>query len=232
MAKRFTDTEKWKKPFIKELPTEYKLFWIYLLDDCDMAGIWHLDFEVAELRLGTKLSEKKALGFFSERIVVFDNGSKWFIPDFIKFQYIELSENNRAHKSVIATLKKYQLLENKPLESPFEGAKDKDKDKYKEKDKDKEEPPFFFITPPKPTIPTKEEVHEYFVRNGSTQELSLRFFNYYDGTGWMKGSSAIVKWTAMANTWIANPLAAEKLARIPANNNLKSASDLLKERGL
>ena len=39
MAKRFTDTDKWKKGFIRNLPTKYKLLWLYILDDCNHAGV-------------------------------------------------------------------------------------------------------------------------------------------------------------------------------------------------
>lgn len=136
MAKRFTDTDKWKKSFIKGLPTEYKLFWLYLLDECDHAGIWHVEFELAEVRLGVKLSKEKVRGFFKERIFEFDNGSKWFIPDFVTFQYGDLTGKNRAHNSVIQQLKKYNLLnEGKVHISPLQGAKDKEQDKDKDKDK-------------------------------------------------------------------------------------------------
>ena len=133
MAKRMTDTDKWKKPFIKSLPTEYKLFWLYLLDDCDHAGIWQVELEVANTRLGLHLSQKKILGFLAERIVEFDNGTKWFLPDFVSFQYGKLNPLNRAHLSVVSQLDKYELLKYLPekikgLGSPLQGAKDKDKD--------------------------------------------------------------------------------------------------------
>lgn len=123
MSKRMTDTDKWKKPFIKSLPLEYKMFWLYLLDDCDHAGLWHADFEVAELRLGTKLSQKKAEGLFSEKVVLLDNGAKWFIPDFITFQYGEFNEANKMYKSIIPVLKKYNLI---PHLSPIYGVKVKE----------------------------------------------------------------------------------------------------------
>ena len=38
MAKRFTDNEKWKNQFFKGLSTVNKLFFLYILDDCDHAG--------------------------------------------------------------------------------------------------------------------------------------------------------------------------------------------------
>ena len=110
MAKRFTDTDKWKKGFFKSIPLEYKLFWLYILDDCDHAGIWYVDFEIAEIRLGTKLSKEKARGFFAGRVVEFDSGTKWFIPDFIGFQYGNLTEKNKMSKPVFSLLSKYSLM--------------------------------------------------------------------------------------------------------------------------
>jgi hypothetical protein len=123
MAKRFTDSEKWKKPFIKKLPMQYKLLWFYLLDDCNHAGVWQVDLEIASLRIGYKLNLKDSITALNDKIKVFDNGEKWFIKDFIEFQYGELNEKNRAHKSVISVLTKYNLLSlNKPLTSPLQGA--------------------------------------------------------------------------------------------------------------
>jgi hypothetical protein len=136
MAKRLSDTDKWKKPFFKSLPTEYKLFWLYLLDDCDHAGVWHVDIEVAELRLGTKLSLQKAQGYFSKNIVVLDGGTKWFIPDFISFQYGAFNEDNKMFKSILPVLNKYDLI---PLLSPIYGVKVKEKEMVQVTVKDTED---------------------------------------------------------------------------------------------
>lgn len=141
MAKRFSDTDKWKKPFIRSMPTAYKLLWIYILDECDHAGIWQVDIPVAELKIGEKIELHKAIKFFDGKITQISGGEKWFIPDFIDFQYGgNLNPANRVHESVIKLLNKYSLLdsENKVLPSPLQGAKDKDKDKDKEQDKDKD----------------------------------------------------------------------------------------------
>lgn len=131
MAKRFTDTDKWKKSFMKSLPVEYKLFWLYLLDDCNHAGIWHVELEVAQARLGIQLSPQKIRGFFKERIVEFDSGTKWFIPDFITFQYGSLKAGNNTHNSVLQELNKYGL-EGLPRGSRAPMDKDTDKDMDKE----------------------------------------------------------------------------------------------------
>lgn len=139
MAKRFTDTNKYKKPFIRGLQGAYKVLWDYLYHDCDHAGIWIVDFEIAQIYVGADLpiNKKDALKFFNEsekRIIEIDNYKKWFIPSFIKFQYGELKDTNRAHLSVI------NILKDKGLISSLQGAKDKEKDKEldKVKEKDKE----------------------------------------------------------------------------------------------
>lgn len=149
MAKRFTDTNKYKKSFIRGLPGAYKLLWDYLYHDCDHAGVWIVDMEIAQKYIGDDMpvSKKLALDLFNEdelRVIELDGGKKWFIPSFIEFQYGKLSEKNRAHLSVISILKKFDLLNDdltikiqiKPLTSPLQGAMDKDMDKDKEKDKE------------------------------------------------------------------------------------------------
>jgi len=140
MAKRFTDTDKWKKKFIRGLNSPYKLLWFYILDDCDHAGIWHVDIDVAKIKIGAVIDEKIAVQKFAGKILPFDNNEKWFIPDFIHFQYGELRENNRAHLSVINLLNKYELTKylegaSMGLVSPLEGGKDKEQDKDMVKDK-------------------------------------------------------------------------------------------------
>lgn len=126
-----TDTDKWKKPFLRGLDAPCKLLWFYICDDCDHAGIWHVDLQVAEIRTGEKLEEANTIKMLGEKIVVFDDGKKWFIPSFIEFQYPNgLNSGNKVHDSVIQILNKYDLIDdqNKPLLSPLQRAKYKDKD--------------------------------------------------------------------------------------------------------
>lgn len=148
MSKRFTDTEKWKKPFIRNLSAPYKLLWLYICDDCDHAGIWQVDIDVARIRIGEDINEQDAIKFFDDKIIKIDNGNKWFIPSFIDFQYPSgLNPDNKAHGGIIKMLLKYKLIDDefKPLNSPLQGDKDMVKDKVMDKDKVKEEIelPFF-----------------------------------------------------------------------------------------
>ena len=135
MAKRFIDTNIFRKDFVRGLDAPYKLLWIYILNECDHAGLWDVEMDVAQARLKLPdITEKSALAQFGEKVVVV--GNKWFIRDFIEFQYGELNPANRAHNSVIQILKKYNLDINKPLTSPLQGCKDMDKEQDKEKDKE------------------------------------------------------------------------------------------------
>src|SRR3972149_11639439 len=137
MSKRFTDTEKYKKKFIRELPGAYKLFWDYLYHDCSFAGIWYVDFEVAQIRIGKDMPKDKeeAIKLFNKHeqpIIILNGGSKWFIKAFILFQYGELNSNNKLHLGVSRELEKEGVFI--PLKYPFEGAKDKGKGKDKDKE--------------------------------------------------------------------------------------------------
>lgn len=147
MAKRFTDRNKWTDPFLRGLQGPYKLLWLYLKDECDHAGIWAVDMEVAAIRIGCQdITLDAAMRLFKGKIIIIDNGNKWFLPEFIEEQYGELNPQNRVHDSVLKLLKKYGLekksgsefIQNKPHVSPLQGAKYKDKDKEKEKDKAKD----------------------------------------------------------------------------------------------
>jgi len=191
MSKRFTDTNKYKKPFFRGLKGAYKLLWDYLYHDCDHAGIWQKDFEIAQIYLGKDMpvNEADAIMQFRDKIIPFDNGTKWFIPSFIEFQYKTLSPVNRVHRSVIEELKKHNLF--KGLNNPLQGVKDKDKDKAKAKDKDKDKR----FVPPLPA-----EVEEYgksinYKIDGET------FVAHYTSKGWKVGNTPMKDWKSAVVTW-------------------------------
>lgn len=144
MAKRFTDTDKWKRPWYRNLPPAMRELWSYILDNCDHAGVWVEDLQGASLLLALPLTRTDYETFLGPKFVRVAP-DKVFIPSFIEFQYGSLNESNRAHRSVINLLARLNInpstLEkeapSKPLVSPSQGAKDKDKDQDKDKDKEK-----------------------------------------------------------------------------------------------
>lgn len=206
MAKRFTDSTKWSKPFIRSMKAPYKLLWLYILDECDHAGIWQVDFEVAQVKIGERLNLETALEQLKGKIYPFADGEKWFIPDFIDFQYGVLNPENRAHNSVIQLLNKYNLLlENKPLTSPLQGAMDIDKDK--DKDMVKETATLKTFKPP-----TWNEVANYIwnkvVSEGKKPDknkiktVAESLVDFYQSKGWIVGKVKMKDWRAATNNWI------------------------------
>lgn len=147
MAKRFTDTDKWKKEWFVEIRGRDKLLWQYLCDNCDHAGIWDVNLVLASRLCGFKYVREDVKQIFGKQIKEFDNGKRWWIPSFIKFQYdcaVErLNPKNIVHRSVLRTLVRYDLYSLsveqqgafKELPRGFEAPKDKDKDKEKDKEK-------------------------------------------------------------------------------------------------
>lgn len=131
MAKRFTDTDKWKDPWFQDLPLEYKCFWFYILDQCTAAGIWKVNIRLASYQTGFDYQKENILSVFQDRINVI-NSEKWFIKKFVDFQYGTLSENCKPHISVILELKKERVY--KGYMNSLERVKEKDKEKDKDKD--------------------------------------------------------------------------------------------------
>lgn len=135
MAKRFTDTDIWKKPWFRKLSPKLKCAWKFIVDNCDHAGLFELDAELMSFQIGEEIDKDEIVKVFGERLNEYKPG-KFFIQGFVDFQYGELKETNNAHKSVIAKLAKSGACE--PLKIPSRGDQDKDKDKDKDKEKDKE----------------------------------------------------------------------------------------------
>ena len=104
MAKRFTDTGIWDEDWFYELSLEYKLFFFYLKDSCDHAGIWKPKTRAFMSATDVEISLEKALEYLNtgkKRVRVLPNG-KWFIEDFFAFQYgSRINLNNRVHQSVL-----------------------------------------------------------------------------------------------------------------------------------
>jgi hypothetical protein len=199
-----TDTDKWKKRFVRELSPQHKLLWFYILDDCNHAGIWDVDLEVASIRVGFDLSHDNLPSSFGEKVISFDNGDKWFIPEFIDFQYGELNPNSNVHKSVIALLDKYNLegyLKGSQGVQSTLNNKDKDKDIVKVKAKVKR-----FV---KPTI---EEVADYCNERNNDVDAE-KFYDYYSSNGWKVGKNAMKDWKASVRTWEKNTTQQQKVSQ-------------------
>ena len=114
--KRFTDVTKWtKNKWFRKLSPRNKLFWLYILDNCDNVGVWEEDIELASILISYEYEKDSIMKEFNSKVHIFNNGKKWWIVDFCFFQYGELksNESNKPHQSYIALL----TVCSSPLES-------------------------------------------------------------------------------------------------------------------
>lgn len=145
---RFKDTEIWSEDWFCDLGGEYMLFWNFITDKCDNAGIWKpnkIDFEVkAKYRINLDSFFKKVNGD-KKRLVLLENG-RWFIPGFINYQWFnkhdsyDLVLSNKLHLSIFELLEKNKIPLKivRGLKEVLKTSKDKDMEKeivFKEEEK-------------------------------------------------------------------------------------------------
>jgi len=107
--KRFTETSKWADKWFRALPRDAKLAFFYVLDNCDAAGVWEADFDLANFCIGGEpLDWDGVLTAMGDRVHVLPNG-KWFLTKFVEFQYGRLSEECKPHKSVFKVLNSHGI---------------------------------------------------------------------------------------------------------------------------
>lgn len=133
MAKRFTATEIWKEDWFLDMPIEYKLFWYYILSNCDHAGLFKVNLRSFCGLMEVKLTQSKVLEYFNfgkQRIRVISD-SLWLIEDFFVYQYgPTFNWNNRVHESIGELYQRHniELKSIRGLIDLKDRVKDKDKD--------------------------------------------------------------------------------------------------------
>ena len=210
MAKRFTDSEKWKDAWFMDLPSKYKLFWLYLLDECNHAGIWKVNFKISSFYIGEHLEYSEVKRLLNARITILSD-EYWFINKFIKYQYkcdIEgLNPKNKAHLSTIKILNEWDNF--KHLTTPLLGVKDKDKDKElvisKEVVEKKVDKPKKFIPPTEQEF--RKEAYEKIVQSYGKDKFNQKVkgnviakYHAWNNNDWKDGYNKPIKnWKAKVN---------------------------------
>lgn len=144
MAKRLTDTDKWKDDWYLSLSNDDKIVWQWLLDNCSHAGVCKRSLTLLNMMCRVSYTEDDLVKKMDGRILLINN--IWFIPKFIKFQYATLNSAKPVIISVVKELFSYDLIKmipesygndykiiSKSFENHFKMIKDKDKDKDKYK---------------------------------------------------------------------------------------------------
>lgn len=107
MSKRFTETDKWRDPWFRKLSATAKLLFLWLVDNCDKAGVIDLDLESATFDIGQPI-DSHHLTELQSRWEKLPSG-KIRLTKFVQFQYGTLSEKCTPHIRVIETIRSHGL---------------------------------------------------------------------------------------------------------------------------
>jgi hypothetical protein len=112
MSKRFFETTIWtQNQWFRKLNTKTKLFWFYLITNCDGVGVWEEDFELVSYILNEKIIKEEVYADLNGKIFIMSDKKIW-IKDFCNFQYgtlVEENITNKPHQSYIKLLKQHNL---------------------------------------------------------------------------------------------------------------------------
>lgn len=196
MAYRFTNTDKWNDSWFSELKPIEKLLFIYLCDNCDIAGFIEINIKrwCADIDTDRRTIEG-ALEGLSRGIIFSKMNDCLYVKNFLKHQKnLPLNENNRAHIGVIARFgvysEKFDIKDitefikgaSMGLTSPYgigngNGIGKKGKEGVGEKPKKSREIKTFIP-------PTIYEAETYFTENGYKKESAKKFIEYYSVADW------------------------------------------------
>ena len=181
--KRFTETEKWRDPWFRKLSAGAKLAFLYIIDNCDNAGVWTADKELADFSIGMEIPWMKVLEAFGERVSVLPSGD-WLIVRFVEFQFGKLSKDCKPHLQVMRLIEKHRVSKGYP--KGFGTLEDKEEDKEKDKKGDARGKP-----------ESRFEVDAYAAEIGMSKADVDSWFDHFEANGWKVGGKAAMKdWQA------------------------------------
>lgn len=218
---RLTATEKWGKGWFCNLTPTYKLFFIYLCENCNNAGIWEVNWAMVKFHVWEEGPLDPSIFGLNEdgkpRVVALSE-TKWFIRTFVLFQQKindlnELKPEYGYHKQIIQMLQKEKIIDQNLNEASWsaQGALKEGSHRglgigigiglgrasKKEGVKGKETKRKFVKDNP----PTLEEVVAYAVTRGNKVDPQY-FYDKNTGMGWVdKHKVPYTDWKAVYRTW-------------------------------
>lgn len=107
MAKRYTNKEQWKQQWYRELGSQGRDIYHYILDNADYVGVWDIDLPLMEFQLGFRVTLDDISKVFKHRIIRFDD--KIFFEEYLKTQYSHLSKTDPMYHNITKKLKYHGL---------------------------------------------------------------------------------------------------------------------------
>jgi|694.fasta_scaffold00928_65 hypothetical protein len=209
---RLTDCNKWKDTWFSELSPNAKLLFIFIVENCDNAGIYEINKKFMLVYLNLKDDElAKAVTELRKCYVKSKDEKFIWVKNFLKHQKkLPLNESNKVHKQIISIIKDAVSKENRFShckemiellpENVFADFENKTKSKPKKTTHDVEEKPTRFVKP------SQQEVADYMrERNFNFYNAeSVKFCSYFESNGWKVGKNTMKSWQGAVITWISN----------------------------
>ena len=140
MANRFTQTDKWKDLWFRNLPIEAKVLFEYIRDNCDIAGFWKIDFELAAFDTGLPLTSEMT-GVFEnikspfntiegalkglERCYLREGDVIWVKNFLLHQKNLPLNPENKCHQGILRIIHSYDSFGKQVLSEIEQQIKDK-----------------------------------------------------------------------------------------------------------
>ncbi len=197
--KRFTETQKWGKPWFRKLSPKHKLLWQWLCDNCDSAGVVDPDWDVSSLQIGEAVNGED-LAVFGDRVAQIDGGKLW-LSTFIEFQYGRLSRECKPHAQIFASMEKHgidpnSVSENQRVSKGYPKGIHTLQEQDKEKDKEKEGGAGGI--PPVTLAAAKAGCGQW----SATPEMAEKWWLDQDARGWLDGrGQPIRRWQSSLQSY-------------------------------
>ena len=213
MSKRFTDTTKWTDKWFRKLSVHEKLLFLWLVDNCDNAGFWEVDLELAAQQIG--VSEAEATGAWEGLCRAYSTQGEYvWVKRFIRVQgNCPLNPDNNAHKQILSLFQEHadfgvdfeSAMRSEKKNSPSLGPKEapcngrsKGNGKGNGHGKGKRARKQKTFVPP-----TQDEVTKYITENPELSNVDpVNFYKSFNDGGWIDTQGKPVRnWKLKIRTW-------------------------------
>ena len=186
-------TSFWSDPFIQDLDNDHRLFYLYLLTNerTKQCGIYEISKKQMAYELGYSIDKvSKLLAYFIKvgKILYSETTKEVALKNWMKYNGSTSPKVVSCIKSELCSVKDRVLIEY--VNGMYTASQEEqEEEEEKEEEQDKK-----FV---KPTI---DEIALY-MEERNMNNVSQRFYDFYESKGWMIGKNKMKDWKASVRTW-------------------------------
>lgn len=184
-------TSFWSDPFIQDLDNDHRLFYLYLLtnEKTKQCGIYEISKKQISFELGYSIDRvSKLLSYFikNDKILYSESTKEVALKNWMKYNASASPRVVSCIKSELCAVKDRVLIE---YVNGMYTASQEEEEQEEEKESKKR-----FVKP------AANDVREYMAEL-KMDDMSQRFFDYYESNGWRVGKNPMKDWKAAVRTW-------------------------------